>query len=92
MKTKMRNFFSPILDMFESGEGEYIYKPSQRKILLAVGVLFIFLACISFYFVIGAAQFGGLIPGLVFLTVGVVCEIVGLLGSDRAVARIWKNR
>ncbi|WP_417214680.1 hypothetical protein [Alcanivorax sp.] len=38
------------------------------------------------------AVYGGLIPMVVFLAVGLVCEVVGLLGSDKAVARMWKSQ
>lgn len=41
---------------------------------------------------INFSEGGGIIPTVVFLGVGLVCEIVGLLGSDRAVAKIWKAK
>lgn len=37
-------------------------------------------------------MYGGLIPVAVFLAVGLVCEVVGALGSDKAVARMWKSK
>jgi hypothetical protein len=36
-------------------------------------------------------EFAGIIPIMLFLLTGLVCGVVGLLGNDRAVARIWKR-
>ncbi|WP_221798795.1 hypothetical protein [Oceanobacter mangrovi] len=88
----LRKIFAPLLNIFEKGEGEYLYKPSYRLILMVMGALFTLLACGSLALVIAADMFGGLLPGVVFLTVGTVCLVVGALGTDAAVARIWKNK
>lgn len=85
-----KSIFRFILDPLEKGDSPYAYKPSHRKILIAVGVLFALLCAVLLYFAgssEGAA--GYLIPLLVFGTVSAVTLIVGFLGSDRAVARIW---
>jgi hypothetical protein len=82
----------PILRIFESGEGEYRYEKSHRKILLAVGVLFLGLSIASAVLAINSSQLGGLIPFLIFFLIGFVCEVVGLLGSERAVAKIWGSK
>jgi len=92
MKTLLRNLCSPLLDYFESGEEEYVYKSSHRTILKVVGFLFLALSIVSLSFSIAAAEVGGIIPFLVFLSVGIVCEVVGFLGQDRAVAKIWRNK
>jgi hypothetical protein len=92
MKNTLRDFFQPILTMFESGDDEYRYDKTHRKILLAVGVLFLVLATISAVLSIKAAQIGGLIPVIAFFLLGFVCEVVGLLGDDRAVAKIWGSK
>lgn len=92
MKDLMRKIFSPILQYFETGEGEYQYKPSHRTILIIIGCLFLFLASVATVVSIITAQFAGIAPILIFFSVGIVCEVVGLLGSDRAVSRIWKSR
>jgi hypothetical protein len=39
-----------------------------------------------------AGNAGFVLPALVFGTVGVVALVVGGLGNDRAVARIWGNK
>ena len=61
MKDALRTLFSPILNYFELDDGDYIYKPSHRKILI---------------FFIG----------------GFICAIVGILGTDHAVAKIWGSK
>ncbi len=92
MKALLRKLFSPVLNLFESGEAEYVYKPSHRKILIAVGLLFLILSSGSIYASIVAATWGGIVPISVFLLIGIVCCIVGFLGSDHAVATMWKSK
>lgn len=92
MKASLRRIFAPVLSNFESSENKYAYKPSHRKILIIVGALFLMLAMIGVFISLVAAQAGGLIPSIVFFLVGLVCEVVGLLGTDTAVANIWKSR
>jgi len=88
MKEALKTVFSPILNIFEQGEGAYSYKPSHRKILIVVGCLFLFLAGISFYFALTKSELGAAFPAIVFFSVSTVCIIVGSLGSDRAIAKI----
>jgi len=92
MKTALRKLFSPILNYFESGNGEYVYKASHRKILLFMSGLFFLLSIISLIAAIAASQLAGFLPILIFFTGGFVCMIVGLLGNDHAVARIWGSK
>ncbi|MDZ7803497.1 hypothetical protein [Thiohalophilus sp.] len=92
MHALLRQLFWFVLRYFESGEKPFNYKPLNRKILIVVGVLFSGLGLVSAYFAMGQAQVGYLIPVVVFFTVAFVCLVVGLLGSDRAVANIWGNR
>ena len=91
MKEQLRRLFSPVLSIFEKGTEPYNYKPLNRKILIIMGLLFSGLAAGVFYSTPGD-DIGYLLPVIVFSTVGVVCIIVGLLGNDRAVAKIWGNR
>ena len=88
----MRKLFAPVLNMFESGEGEYVYRSSHRKILMVLGGLCFLLASVSLLLTISTAELGGILPIVFFLITGVVCEIVALLGTDRAVARIWSRK
>lgn len=92
MKNMLQTLFAPLLNLFEGSASAYQYKPSFRLILIAVGGLFLVLASGSVWAVVATAMWAGLLPGLVFLIAGVVCLVVGALGSDNAVARIWKSR
>ena len=88
----MRNIFSPILNYFESGEGAFNYKKSHRTILLVVGCLFLFLSFITVASAIVALQVAAAIPFLVFFIIGSICVVVGSLGTDRAISKIWGNK
>jgi len=91
MKEQLRILFSPVLNIFERGTEPYNYKPLNRKILIIMGLLFSGLAAGAFYATPGN-DFGYLLPVIVFSIVGLVCIVVGLLGNDRAVSKIWGNR
>ena len=92
MKQILIKTFWFILKHFENDERDYIYKPMNRIILLVVGLLFTALAITSLIFSSSTTGYGFLIPLIVFLTVGCVCLVVAVLGSDQAVAKIWGNR
>jgi len=92
MKTTLRKVFSFILTPLEQGDSEYAYQPSHRKILMVMGVLFTILAGSALFAAAYAQLWGGLLPALVFLSVGIVCASVAFLGTDKAVARIWKSK
>ena len=92
MKQILRKIFRPILDIFEEQEGAFVYKPSHRLILKVVGSLFFILSMASLAASLKAAQFGALVPVVVFFGVGLVCMVVGFLGTDKAVAKIWNSR
>jgi len=80
-----------ILRYFEKGEGSYAYKASSRTILIVVGVLFSGLSGGSLFFSIQRADASAFLPVIVFFAVGLVCLVVGALGTDRAVANLWGN-
>ena len=92
MKNALQKLFSPILNIFENSKDEYVYKSSHRTILIAVGILFLILAGVGGFVAVAAGQPGGAFPAVVFAVIGFVCLVVGSLGSDKAVANIWKNR
>ena len=92
MKNLLRKLCMPILRPLEAGDAEYVYKASHRKILLAVGALFMILVLIWAVASIYTATLDGLFPCLIFLAVSLVCMLVGYLGSDRAVAKIWGSK
>lgn len=92
MKASLRKLFSPLLNPLERGEEPYAYKPLSRKILLAVSLLFALMCSALVLLMPADADKGYLIPVVVFGLVAAVGFIVGMLGSDRAVAKIWGNR
>ncbi len=91
VKDSIRPVFRPILNIFESSEGPYSYKSSHRVILLVMGVLFSLLAT-AVLVISGGAELGYLLPVVIFGGTGLVSLVVGFLGSDRAVAKIWGSR
>lgn len=92
MKSFLRKLFSPILSYYESGNKQYSYKASHRTILMVFGVLCLFLSFVSGYISYTFGEIVGAIPCLVFFSIGAVCEIIGTLGTDKAVARVWGNK
>jgi hypothetical protein len=89
MTSFFRQLFWFILRHFESGDEPYAVKPLNRKVLIAVGVLFNVLWIGGLYLYADYGGFAFMLPTLIFIAVGTVCLVVGLLGSDRAVAKIW---
>ena len=92
MKQHLRQLFSFILKPLESGKVGPSYKDSHRTVLNVVGVLFLVLATVSIGALVYTGKVGALIPALVFLGVGGTCLVVGALGSDVAVSKMWGNR
>ena len=92
MKALLRTLFSPLLDVFERGTEPYAYRPLNRKLLIVMGVLFSGLAAGVYLAGRGGDDIAYLLPVLVFGAVGVVCLVVGGLGNERAVSRIWGNK
>lgn len=92
MKNLLRTLFSPILNPFEKGEGDYIYKPSHRVVLKIMGILFSILAYVAYFFGNAVGEMGALLPMVIFGMIGLVCLVVAFLGTDRAVSTIWRNR
>ncbi len=88
MKNLLRTLFSPLLNRLESGNEPYAYKASHRSILMAMSAMFAALAAIVFFRADGA-DLGYLFPVIVFGAGGVLGLIIGWLGDDRAVAKIW---
>jgi hypothetical protein len=88
----LRKLFYPILVWFEGGDQPYAYRPLNRKVLLAMGTVFSALAVAVVWFKPTEAEGGYWAPVLIFGLVGLVALVIGFLGSDRAVARIWGNK
>lgn len=92
MKQRLRQLFSFILKPMESGEVGPNYKDSHRTVLNVVGIMFLVLATVSAIALLYTGKTGALIPVLVFLGIGGLSLIVGALGSDAAVSKMWGNR
>tara|TARA_B100000963_G_C22493492_1_gene610348 strand:+ start:429 stop:710 length:282 start_codon:yes stop_codon:yes gene_type:complete len=90
MRNLLRKLFAPLLNIFENSEGGYVYKPMCRIILIVLALLF---GCLTVGLIMLSQQmalgWGALIPVSVFSAVSLFCLIIGGLGTDRAVARVW---
>ena len=91
VKQSLRRLFAPILNRFESGTEAFSYEASHRTILIVMGCLFSGLAAYLVNY-INTDTLGYLLPVFVFGGVGLISLLVGLLGNDRAVAKIWGSR
>jgi len=92
MKNFLRTLFSPILTFFEKGDESFTHKPLNRKILIFMSIIFLFLACLVGYLSQSSDDLFYLLPVVVFAALAIVGLVVGLLGNDRAVAKIWGTR
>lgn len=92
MKSFLRTLFSPILNHFERGEGEYHYQPLNRKILIFIGLVFSGLASLVLLFVPEGVGLSFMIPVIIFGLVALVALVIGFLGNERAVSKIWGDR
>lgn len=92
MKPFLRRLFGFLLDPLESGREPINPRPLNRKILLAVSALFFGLSLLVFWLLPADGDKGYWFPVIVFGGLGLVGLIIGILGNDRAVAKIWGNR
>lgn len=92
MRKALTRIFWPILRFFETGMEPVNYKASHRVVLQVVGILFLVLSVVSAWAGYTSGAAGSIIPVLVFFGVGLVAVVLGALGSDGAVARMWGNK
>lgn len=92
MKSILTKLFSPILNQFETHDVAANYKPSHRIALNVVGVLFLVLATGAGYAATFSDDVGFFIPVVIFSCMGLVALVVGTLGSDGAVCKIWGTK
>ena len=92
MKTFFQRMFRPILSPFEKNTDPSLYRTSHRVVLRVVGILFLVLTAGSGQAARYADDAGFFIPVVVFFVLGFVSLVIGFLGSDGAVAKIWGNR
>jgi hypothetical protein len=64
----------------------------MRNGIIVAGGLFLILSIVSLWAALTVQQVGTFIPSLVFVTVSLVCLVVGTLGTERAVATIWGSK
>jgi len=92
MKAVLIKLFWPILRFFEPGQEVSNYKASHRIILIVMGSLFIALSIGVSFVTQFAGGFAGYVPVIVFFFVGLVSVVVGTLGSEGAVSKIWGTK
>jgi len=92
VKQLLRKIFSPLLSIFEAGDNPYNYKKSQRTILLIIGAIFLILSILVTIAGAATGEYGAMFPSIIFLAVSVTCLVIGFLGTERAVAKIWGNK
>lgn len=92
MKNTLKNIFSPILNIFENNNDEFVYRSLNRKIVLFISSVFFLLAFALPVFLPQLIEMGFWFVMLVFGSLSLVGLIVGLLGSDKAVAKLLGSR
>jgi len=92
MKNTLKSIFSPILNIFENNNDEFIYRSLNRKIVLFISSVFFLLAFALPAYMPQLIEMGYWFVMLVFGALGIVGLIVGLLGSDKAVAKLLGSR
>lgn len=92
LKDNARKLFSPLLNRLEGGDEPCTYTPRSRLILWVMSGLFLALGAGLGFFVPEGTDPAFLIPVTVFCVVGLLGMSVAWLGTDRAVARLWRNR
>ena len=92
MKKTLTKLFWPILRFFETEEESQYYKKSHRVILIIVGFLFVSLSLGSAVSAYSNSSPGAFMPVVIFFSVGLVAIVVGSLGSNSSVSKIWGNK
>lgn len=92
MKNTFKKLFSPILNLFENDSDEFVYRKLNRKIVLFIGCVFSLLAFALPAYMPQLIEMGYWFVMIVFGTIGLVGLVVGILGSDKAVAKLLGSR
>lgn len=92
MVNLLRTIFSPILNIFEKNNDEFVYRTLNRKIVIFISVVFSLLAFGLPIYMPQLIAMGYWFVMIVFGTLSLVGLIVGLLGSDKAVAKLLGSR
>lgn len=92
MKKFLQQIFSPLLNIFEKNNEEFVYRSLNRKIVIFISVVFALLAFVLPAFMPMLIEMGYWFVMIVFGGLSLVGLIVGLLGSDKAVAKLLGSR
>ncbi len=92
MKNTIKSLFSPLLNIFENNNDEFIVRPLNRKIVLFISSVFFLLAFGLPAYMPQLIQMGYWFVMLIFGALSSVGLIVGLLGSDKAIAKLLGSR
>ena len=92
MKNLIKNIFSPVLNIFENNNDEFIYRSLNRKIVLFISSVFFLLAFALPLYMPQLVEMGFWFVMIVFGGLSSIGLIVGLLGSDKAVAKLLGSR
>jgi hypothetical protein len=92
MKDQLRRLFGFLLNPLEKGTADYQYKPLNRTVLLVMSLVFLGLSLAVAWVAISQGAWSHLVAALIFGGVSILGLVVGLLGSDRAVAKLWGNK
>ena len=91
MKKLLRRIFSPVLNPLEAGSSPFAYKASHRTILIFMSFMFMGMAALV-VMIMPSWDSGYLLPIIVFGGAGLLGVVVGVLGENRAVAKIWGSK
>lgn len=92
MRNIFKTLFSPILNIFETNNDEFIYRSLNRKIVLFISIVFFLLAFGLPFYMPQLIEMGFWFVMLVFGGLSSVGLIVGILGSDKAVAKLLGSK
>ncbi len=92
MKQLLIKLCWPILSFFETDVVAANYKKSHRVALNVMGALFLLLSVVSAGAFTATKDLGALLPVIVFGLVGLIALVVGTLGSNGAVCKIWGTK
>ena len=92
MMNLLRKVFAPVLNIFENNNDEFVCRSLNRKIVLFVSAVFSLLAFGLPAFMPMLIEMGYWFVMIVFGTLAAVGFIVGILGSDKAVAKLLGSR
>lgn len=92
MKKTLQKLFAPVLAIFENNNDEFVNRPLNRKIVLFISTVFFLLAFALPMFMPKLIEMGYWFVMIVFGVLSFTGLIIGLLGSDKAVAKLLGSR